>query len=140
VTDYRVFEENDAMPKREGFEWRVMTLETVADGLDGSGLRLSLMMADAYNVRLHDASRKTEDGGMETFTAFYDGRLVDYTVWWTKNSDDGKGASTWTFTASVPVGYDGVVVGFKNADVASSNRSLADFYTGEDDFALFRMK
>ena len=140
VTDYRIFEADDAMPQREGFEWRVMTLQTAATGLDGSGLRLTLLFEDAYNVRLHSASKLVDDNGMYTYTVLYNGKLTDYTIWYTKLSDDNKGTSVWKFTASVPIGYDGVVVGFKNADVASGNRSIADYYTNENDFALFRMK
>ena len=140
VSDYRVFEADDAMPRREGFEWRVMTLRTSTKDLDGSGLRLSLLVTDAYNVRLHHASKLQDSSGMYVYTVLYNGSLTDYTIWWTKTDDDNKGTSTWTFTASVPVGYDGVVVGVKNADVVSSSLSIADYYTGEADFALFRMK
>ena len=138
VTDYRVFDSDGDYPAAEGREWRVMTVETSTTDLDGSGLSLALTVSDYYNIALHCASKRT-DGDAFRYTVWMDGALEEYSIRCAKLDDDFKGTSRWCFAASVPIGYDGVVVGMRNSTVKSNDRPLNEYYTTQDDFALFRM-
>ena len=138
VTDYRVFEEADGYPKWDGYEYRIMTIEyTRASESDGSGTTHTMFMDDYYNTKLNRASYSPDDNGVYTFTALWNGELVDYTLWNSHESIPGGLRVTWT--ASVPKGYDGVVVGYHNNALPSAGKSLGEYYTGPADFAAFRM-
>lgn len=139
VTDYRVFEEADGYPKWDGYEYRVMTIEfTRATESDGSGTTHLIMMDDYYNTKLNQSSYRQDDNEIFTFTVLYNGELVDYTLWQRTEAITGGIRCTWT--ATVPKGYDGVVVGYQNNSLSSSGKSLGEYYTVPEDFAAFRMK
>ena len=142
VTDYRVFEEADGFPKQDGREYRIMTVDAIrVSETDGSGYVLLTLHNDLYNIKLYKASWLTDENGVQTHTVLYNGKLQDYTIWNRYESISGGLRCTWV--ASVPKGYDGVIVGFLNRSiddtVGTSNKYLSDYYTSTADFALFRM-
>ena len=62
-------------------------------------------------------------------------------VYFRYSSEKGEdGVYIWSFEMEVPKGYDGIVIGFYNAGLASLEDDIWDFYTGPEDFALFRMQ
>ena len=142
ISDYRVFEVDDAMPKQDGREYRVMTLHmwTKNSGEKRTYL-LTVLDDDYYNVKLYEDSVRRDDNGMSTHTVIHDGVPSEMTVWWTHSSEnkDGYHHVYITWTASVPVGYDGLVVGMRNRNIDAANLYLGEYYTSEDDFALYRL-
>jgi hypothetical protein len=139
VTDYRVFEEADGYPKWDGYEYRVMTIEfTRASETDGSGTTHTIFMDDYYNTKLHFVSYSPDENHVYTYTVLYNGELVDYTLW--SSSEGITGGLRVTWTATVPKGYDGVIVGYENNSLPAAGKSLGEYYTGPEDFAVFRMK
>ena len=142
VQSYRVFEEDDAFPGTPGYEWRVMTVKLSTPQSDGSGNRYVLYSSNYHDIKLDLDSVYYDSNETEHHTVNWKGKTDEYTLWWRSDSNDSNGA-TITFTAQVPKGFDGVVVGFMNAEIEdriNSSMYLYQFYTNEQDFALFRMK
>jgi hypothetical protein len=139
VIDYRVFDEDDAFPGRDGYEWRIMTVEVVNLEGDGSGWNHLVLSSDYYNIPLDKSSRIKDDNGLETHAVLYHGKLQDYTIWWRQEGGKGSDPFQIIWTAQVPKGYDGIVVGLNNKANPANGRSLNEFYTSTEDFALFRM-
>ena len=139
VSDYRVFEEDDAFPKQEGREYRIMTidLQRISES-DGSGTSHTTLNLDCNNVKLLKASMRKDETGLYTYTILLNGKLADFTIWTRSESIPNGLRITWT--ASVPKGYDGVVVGMMNSSISASGKFFNEFYTTPADFALFRMK
>ncbi len=138
VSDYRVFEEDDAYPGKPGYEYRIMTIDlTRVTESDGSGTTHMYLFSDLYNTRLAHSSRRQDENGVFTITVLYQGKLQDYTIW--VRSEGITGGLRATYTAQVPKGYDGVVVGYHNNALNASGKSLSEYFTGTEDFALFRM-
>ena len=127
---------------KDGREYRVMTLHmwTKNSGEKRTYL-LTVLDDDYYNVKLYEDSVRRDDNGMSTHTVIHDGVPSEMTVWWTHSSEnkDGYHHVYITWTASVPVGYDGLVVGMRNRNIDAANLYLGEYYTSEDDFALYRL-
>ena len=140
MSDYRVFEEDDAFPGKPGYEYRIMTIDyTRLTESDGSGTTHSIFREDYYNSKLHHASYRKDESEMMVYTVLWNGELMDYTLWSRIESITGGIRSIWT--AQVPKGYDGVIVGYmNNALPYSSKAPIDDYYTSAEDFAMFRMK
>ena len=138
VSSYRVFESDDAMPYFDGYEWRVMTIGVTVPENAGQSYVIS---SNYYDMKGHEDSEWQDDDGVFHYSVNWQGRSADYTYWWRQEhtGDDYR----LTFTAQVPKGYDGLVVGLANAaviDGADDGNYLFQNYTGAYDFALFRMK
>ena len=116
-----------------------MTVEVVNLEGDGSGWNHLVLSSDYYNIPLDKSSRIKDDNGLETHTILYQGKLQDYTIWWRQEGGKGSDPFQIIWTAQVPKGYDGIVVGLNNKANPANGRSLNEFYTSTEDFALFRM-
>lgn len=142
VSDYRVFFDDDAMPGLAGYEWRVMTIDIATPERDDSAIRQLLLSSDYYDIKQHEDSEYIDDNGIEYYTIALPGQTAEYSLWWRVDEQTAEGVRL-TFIAQVPQGYDGLVVGMMNAaisDGADAGDYLYQYYTGEQDFAMFRMK
>ena len=143
VTSYRVFEEADGFPKNDGYEYRIMTVQIATKNEDYARLyHAYTISADYYNVKLYEDSVVEDDNGMETHTVICNGVPTECTIWDRSEyeSRDGYFYVDFTWTASVPKGYDGLVVGLHNSSLSTSGLYLNEYYLNDSDFALFRMK
>ena len=143
VTDYRVFEDGDAYPKKDGYEYRIMNLKLYVKNSDQARTyKVTVLSDDYYNVKLFEDSTSKDSNGVSTHTVVCNGVPAEMTEWWSSTSEntaDNYHVVNLTWTASVPKGYDGLVVGVRNREINSSGVSFADYYTSEADFALYRM-
>ncbi len=142
VSSYRVFEEDDAMPGFPGYEWRIMIIDVTTPERDESGLRQLLLSSNYYDIKLDEDSLEMDDNDVEHHAVNWQGRQDEYSLWWRVDSESDDGFRL-TFTAQVPKGFDGLVVGLMNvavSDGADAGDYLYQYYTGPQDFALFRMK
>ena len=130
VTDYQIFDSAEGYEYKEGYEWRVATIQirVYDDNAYYFNASASIRFEDYYTTTLHDDSgsgwqETSEDSDyfFDTYTLIHQGqemeayeRYVD--SGWSKWSwaEGEKRGNIRTFTAEyhVPVGYDGVVVGF----------------------------
>lgn len=139
VTGYEVFDADDPTPDSPGYEWRVMTIDVTVPSTS-EDRRQMLFSTNYYNIKLDEDTLET-DAIDEHHTVVWQGRRDEYTLRYATDATDG--GFRVTFTARVPKGFDGVVVGLMNAAVADAAEDEAyfyDYYTGPEDFALFRMK
>ena len=141
VSSYRVFAEDDAMPGFPGYEWRVMTIDVTAPANTDSDRQQYFLASNYYDIKQHEDSWTSDDSGVQYFETTWNGQTVEYSYWYRVENQTGSGFRL-VVTAQVPTGFDGLVVGFINADLADQANSmyLYQYYTGVQDFALFRMK
>ena len=157
VTSYEIFESGEGYPAREGYEWRVATIRIRAfdDYAYEYGVGTSCRFEDYYNTKLHDDSSPDweqygddENSYFSNYKLLYHGEEMDayerytdkgWTRWrWTQGNDRGF-IRTVTAAYQVPIGYDGVVVGFYDAYADPEN---AEYILDYDPAIcmLFRMK
>ena len=143
VSDYQVFEESDGFPLQDGREYRVMTLHLWTDNTTtGRHYLLSVLESNYYNIALYKDSTVSEDNGVTRHTVIHNGAPAEMTVWWRNEAEnrDGQHHILITWTASVPKGFDGLVVGARHRNINASGLYLNEYYTSDNEFALFRMK
>ena len=140
VSDYRVFDAADGFPAKDGYEWRVLTFEVNTPEGDGSGWNHTVLSSNYYNIVLDKDSCVKDANGSETRTVVWDGRLQDYTLTWRQENTGDNSRFHVVWTAQVPKGFDGLVVGIRNKAVQANGGYLHEYYTSGEDFALFRMK
>ena len=130
VTDYRIFDSAEGYEYKEGYEWRVATIQlrVYDDNAYYFNASASFRFEDYYTTTLHDDSgsgwQKTgedSDYSFDTYTLIHQGQEMDAyeryvdSGWskWSWAEDETRGnIRTVTAEYHVPVGYDGVVVGF----------------------------
>ena len=145
VADYRVFEEDDAFPKVDGYEYRVMTVHLVAKNAEDHArlYQIRTVDSDYYNAALYDDSWDEDEDGLQLHTIIYNGVPMECTIWDRSDyeSRDGYFHLDWTWTASVPKGYDGLVVGFRTSalDDLIGDLYTIEYLTSEENFVLYRM-
>ena len=130
------------MPGFPGYEWRVMTVDVSTPEGDDSDWRQLITSSNYYDIKQHEDSCEEDDSGVEHYSVLWNGKTVDYSFWWRVDSNTSEGFRL-TFTAQVPKGFDGLVVGLMNAavsDGADAGDYFYQYYTGPQDFALYRMK
>ena len=143
VSEYQVFEESDAFPLQDGREYRVITLHMWTDNSTvGRTYLLSLVESNYYNIPLYKDSAVSDDSGLTSHTVIHNGAPAEMTVWWRNETEnrDGQHHVYITWTASVPKGFDGLVVGMRHRNIDTAGLYLNEYYTSENEFALFRMK
>ena len=144
VSDYRSFESDNALPKKDGYEWRVMKLHLwVRNTSTARTYLVSLLDSSYYDLRLYEDSAAEGENGVTVHTVIVDGVPAELTEWWLQDGAEtveGFHHVYVTWTASVPAGYDGLVVGFRNRSIDAAGAHLDEYYTDASDFALFRMK
>ena len=113
-------------PALEGYEWKKVYVDVVFDDENAwqFGVSTSSCREDYYNIKAHDDSivySESEYGTYGTYTVNFNG--VDYTdcIQYSYSSWSGWIEQSITYslecTFRVPVGYDGTVVGLRNANV-----------------------
>ena len=125
VTSYEVFDSAEGYPAKEGYEWRIVTME--ATYFDNNarwyGINLTTCSEDYYNTKLHDDSiTEPDEDGFETSMVVYNGIPMEtyerYTGGWSGWHDNENGRRQNKLSAKyeylMPKGYDGRVVGFVN--------------------------
>lgn len=150
VTDYRVFESDETHPAKEGYEYRQAELTRVL--YDKNANNYGAKSCDSTRENYYDIDDdapviKATEGG-RTYTINYNGKEQEYTYFYPEivsGEWEGKwGEKTRTvkfiYTALVPVGYDGIVVGLYDNGAISYDKGLHinDVYE-EGKFVLFRM-
>lgn len=148
VNSYEVFDSAEGYPAKEGYEWRVVEMEALFH--DRSAKKWGGMTAtnyeDYYTVKLHDDTTVyDEETEITTYSVSYHGEIMEATEhmvsdWTGWHFEGGRKVDirtvTWEFC--VPKGYDGVVVGFRNAAREWEDGTYLYDYQPED-FLLFRL-
>ena len=126
ITSYEVFDSAEGYPAKEGYEWRVVTMEATYfdDNARWYGIKLTNCSEDYYNTKLHDDSiTEPDEDGFETSMVIYNGIPMEayerYTGEWSGWHDGEGGRRENTLRAKyeylMPKGYDGRVAGFVNS-------------------------
>ena len=152
VTSYEIVESAEKLEAREGYEWRVVTMEArfSDDNAATYGSRPITQTEDYYNTKLHDDTNvKLEDD--VAWKDYYTADLYSYTIIYQGQEMeayclDGYKWSGWVgrentlyqlWAFQVPVGYDGCVVGVRDARVEWADGTYITDYDPAD-FLLFR--
>ena len=149
VTSYDVFDSAEGYDPMEGYEWRVVTMELLFDDENAReyGRQFASNTVDYYNVKLHDDTNElleeTDDYELCRYSILWNGQQMDAYVYISSFWDDGPAGDgdriaylQWDF--QVPVGYDGCVVGLRDAAIEWTDGT---YFTDMDpaDFLLFRL-
>ena len=150
VTSYEVFDSAEGYPAKEGYEWRVVTMEATYfdDNARWYGIKLTTCSEDYYYTKLHDDSiTEPDEDGFETSMVIYNGIPMEayerYTGEWSGWHDGENGRRQNKLSAKyeylMPKGYDGRVVGFVNSknDWVKGSVYITDFDPA--DSMLFRL-
>ena len=150
ITSYEVFDSAEGYPAKEGYEWRVVTMEAVYfdDNARWYGIKLTNCSEDYYNTKLHDDSiTEPDEDGFETSLIIYRGVEMEtyerYTGSWSGWHDSENGRRQNKLSAKyeylMPKGYDGRVVGFVNSknEWVKGSAYITDFDPA--DCMLFRL-
>ena len=131
--------------KLSGYERKAVTLEIdfeASDVYDKNGADVQAWIDDWYNVDLFaDSVERLTDSYDSTY---YRGKIEVggkkkwIYIWYDYNLQKNKRHATMTFTALVPAGYDGVVVGVSSAGIDSGKR-IYEVYDKKN-FLLLYMK
>lgn len=125
ISNYHVFDGDESHPALDGYEWHAVTVTIRFDDENAwnYGCNVKTCNENYYDVVGWDKSAVELEGNMYQHTVNYNG--IDYAeclyddgteyVW----SEWVDKACTCTFEryVRVPVGYDGIVLGFRNAGV-----------------------
>lgn len=152
--NYRTFDSDETHEAKEGYEWKTVDY-TAAFGDENAweyGMTVDNCLEDYYDIIKSDDTLATDDNGIKHFTVNWNG--VDYTeccdIWngeyegWTDNTDPAYG--DWEhinvlqkhIAVLVPIGYDGIVVGVRNAAVEWGEGQYV-FDLDNTDTLFFRM-
>ena len=126
ITSYEVFDSAEGYPAKEGYEWRVVTMEATYfdDNARWYGIKLTNCSEDYYYTKLHDDSiTEPDEDGFETSMVIYNGIPMEayerYTGDWSGWHDSEGGRRQNKLSAKyeylMPKGYDGRVAGFVNS-------------------------
>ena len=147
VTNYEIFDSAEGYEYKEGYEWRLVSMEAFFydENAQNYGMSVTPRSEDYYNTQMHDDTKveldESDDFYSYTFTAIHQGEEAEvyyrYVEYWGDWIDD-----TCTFymewAYQVPVGYDGIVVGVNNARVEEVEGTYITDYDPAD-FVLFRL-
>lgn len=143
ISSYDSFEYDDTHQAKEGYQWRCATISiTFSDNNAREfGVRYRFVFEDYYDIKLHDDTYKAVSAGEGTYKINFDGKEQDVTIrrfeTWNEWSD-GSRTLTIEFSACVPTGYDGVVIGLINAHTDwAAGKYIND--VADNNTLLFRM-
>lgn len=156
-SNYRTFDSDETHEAKEGYEWKMVDV-TIAFG-DENALEYGapgawVFSANYYDIIKQDDTAIRDDDGVRHFTVNWNG--VDYTEccyiftfggWsdWTDNTDPAYGdwelitVCQCRIVVLVPIGYDGIVVGVRDA-AAAWGEGQHVFEVDNTDSLFFRMK
>lgn len=145
VTDYQVFESNDTLPAKEGYEYRQVTFTVLCDDENAQyyGVDLGLCIENYYDIKGWDESTVRNDDGTTTYTVSFNGQKQECktqlikVVWddWAGKTLTGRA----TYTFQVPAGYDGVVAGLLDKAIKYSEGVYITDIFDAGKFILFRL-
>lgn len=147
VTNYEIFDSAEGYEYKEGYEWRLVSMEAFFydENAQDYGINAPTRVEDYYNTKLHDDTYmeldESEDFYSCSFHVIHKGQEQEcyyrYTSYWGDWVDD-----TCTYYVDwayqIPVGYDGIVVGFNNARLEVVDGTYITDYDPAD-FVLFRL-
>lgn len=148
-SDYETFESDETHEALDGYEWKAVTCTIIFDDENAyyhgySGFNRTTI--DYYDNSFWDKYDEKTD----TFTVNYSGIEYPGVQYDLEELQDGWVDDVFTYKFRnfyrVPKGYDGLVLGIFNPDIASSSSELSDienFYEiakENDDTILFRLK
>lgn len=148
VTGYEIFDSAEGYPAREGYEWRVVEMQALFYDMKArrNGVSTSTQTESYYNITLLDDNDVyDEEADISTFSVSWHGQIMDVyekmeSEWskWYYEGDRKQTIRTVKWAFCVPKGYDGMVVGFRNAAVEWVDGTHIFEYQPED-FLLFRL-
>ena len=147
-SDYSTFDSTYKHTARDGYVWQSVTMTYVFDDDNAKnfGVRTPITYWDYYNERTRKYDENKNEQGYGVFYVDYYGK--EYECWWdasfVKNEWEYDGGRKRTYTSSiriafsVPVGYDGVVVGTYDANnMDEDDRNILDDYN--ENCVLYRL-
>ena len=147
-SDYSTFDSTYKHTARDGYVWQSVTMTYVFDddNANNFGVRTPITYWDYYNERTRKYDENKNEQGYGVFYVDYYGK--EYECWWdasfVKNEWEYDGGRKGTYTLSiriafsVPVGYDGVVVGTYDANnMDEDDRNILDDYN--ENCVLYRL-
>lgn len=144
VSGYRVFESDYGLPAKEGYEYREVTFKLVF-GVENASeyCEWHSCWEDYYDIKLHDDSAGYTWDEASTYKLNFNGQEMEEQVMGSTGwSWSPPGTANEGFTAcivSVPVGYDGFVLGIYNDTVKwPEGGYIYDIYD-PDMFFMFRL-
>ncbi len=123
VKSYEITEgDGDALEKREGYDWRIVTFEVVFSDDNGYeyGVYPGISHEDYYDVRHHDDTLDYSNDEYTVFEVVYKGQAYSCRFFLESGYSDWVDHSitfTCVFYAQLPVGYDGMIAGLVNRAV-----------------------
>lgn len=153
VTSYEIVESAEKLEAKEGYEWRVVTMEArfFDDNARAYGMRVSYQSEDYYNTRLHDDSVvsleedvKWKDDYiaiLDSYTVIHQGQEMEVLRISAEKWDpwiDHERIFHFMWAFQVPVGYDGCVAGVRDPRVEWLDGTYITDYDPAD-FLLFRL-
>lgn len=128
-----------------GWEWRTVEFRLVFNDANakGYGAAYKYTITDYHDIDLATSTRRRNDDGDAMITVEKGGELYNVVVenpYDSYTTDSGERVFEDTYSALVPKGYDGVVIGFINSDITefSSSVPIYNFYS-PGQMVFFRM-
>lgn len=156
VTEYVIFDsdEENGLYAQDGYEWHQVTFEMTFFDTNArkKGIMTAWNLEDYYNVAgLHETIVYHPENDVDTYTVRFNGETYDkccnvqkgeWTNWVKSKVRKTKERKyTKTYSELIPIGYDGIVIGPRNAVVAMDDTVsiLSDSIYDEEQFFLFRL-
>lgn len=143
LTNYHAFESDNKHPAREGYEWRAVYVEIRFYDTNANkyGVKVGVSYENYYDIEEWDNSCVSLENGNYEFTVNYCGNEYDVTV------DNRMQFGEWIegymkysgyIYAHMPVGYDGVVIGFLDPSIATED-GMHIYDVVDENTLFFRM-
>lgn len=118
LSDYSRFASDETHEAAEGYEWITLTTTMRFDETAGAqGVNIRTTNENYYDIEGFDGSGYVVSDGVYGFTVNYNGTDYGECRYTTANMHFGNSGGSFTVYFRVPVGYDGVVVGLRDAGV-----------------------
>lgn len=143
VADYQTFTSDDAHEEKEGYEWKIVTLQVVFSDENAPkyGVAFGTSYENYYDITGCDDSMIYDDNGVGTFTVNWNGQN------YTECKHDYKTSGGWeehilTVTATyewlLPIGYDGMIASLYDRSISWED-GMYIFDVANDDTLFFRL-
>ena len=130
----------------DGYEQKQVVFEIdfdKSDAFDKNGAALRPWVCDWYNIDLYDSTEEkmTDSFGEEYYRAqvLVNGKKRNVYIWSTFDFQQEKRHMQVSFSALVPAGYDGIVVGVADSRIDVEGKHIYDVFE-KDKFAICYMK
>lgn len=146
ITDYQTFASDDTHEAKEGYEWKTLEMQIVFSDENAWNYAASVswVYGDYYSNEDEDNDNEADDNEAHSFTVNFNG--LDYTECsFEETYGFGKWQAdktiTWTQTYEylLPVGYDGVILGWYDTSVGEWEDGMHMHDVFNDDSLLFRL-